>query len=313
MLTGRYQVPHLSPHEILELRNAGKGSGITTNQGLTPSDVMSVFQQCGINAEAINVSNSEHFESYLYSYMGLGLPIYLVCKLEQVGLHSTAILGYSMDKSRKGISRLLSVKSIGLKGSRIRSLVVHDSAIGPFTNLDIVEKKSGQPRHMKGMWQHANNKPVDITPEMIIVPLPQAVRLDYNSILLWVNRLSIIVDLFLKTDEKLEWDIQVVDSNAYKSSIRYSDQIDEKDKLEILVNQHPKFIWTVKLILKEVELIEFLADASNPKNTVPFYKVVKYNADFSSALNSLLRLEDSDPQLKSILTESLLSFLIKNT
>src|SRR5439155_19441982 len=111
------------------------------------------------------------------------------------------------------------------------------------------------------------------------------------------------------TAPALEWDAHLTRSNDYKKMMRTTEGI-RRDILEdLLLRQHPRFVWRAVMKLGETKIMELLFDGTGIPRTFSIISVIWYREDFALALKRILDAPQLQPTLIAILTERFLAFL----
>jgi hypothetical protein len=98
----------------------------------------------------------------------------------------------------------------------------------------------------------------------------------------------------------LDWDLFLTTTNEYKESLKGSGLA--KDLLQdLLLFQHPRFIWRALLCIAGTPTLELLVDATDMARSFPIYRALWHNATVRHVLSQLL----NEASLKDILTQFL--------
>ena len=155
-----------------------------------------------------------------------------------------------------------------------------------------------------GSWVKAGTTDfLTLYPKVVIVPVYHKIRVTFLDVQIWLIRLNNAVFQLLQspgTSLDLEWDISLQTTNGYKKILKRS--LIAKDRIEqLLLFQHPRFIWRVLLRVGGVSALELLVDATDMARSLPIYQAVWLNQAVYAPVFQLL----NEPALENTMIEYL--------
>jgi len=105
-----------------------------------------------------------------------------------------------------------------------------------------------------------------------------------------------------------EWDVHLTTTNDYKGAIK-SEWKDLAVLEQVLVKQHPRFIWRCVLRMGQGPALEFLADGTDMSRSLPIYYMIWHDLSFKKHLGAILQEPKLESILSRVLSPRLLSFL----
>ena len=146
-----------------------------------------------------------------------------------------------------------------LESSAIKSLIVHDDQVGPFSKMTFTDEY-GISLSTEWIDPTANGK-VDAFIDVLAVMNIPKIRIRFSSMLEIVRELNeLLFPLYRNADLYVSWDIKLVNVCTLKQEIRSlsEEEIDRKEKLDIVKGSYPRYIWTVDLSVREDDRYEGL-------------------------------------------------------
>jgi hypothetical protein len=83
----------------------------------------------------------------------------------------------------------------------------------------------------------------------------------------------------------VEWDIRLTTTNDYKTEMRKDescrDNTSEEDRRNLLLMEHPRFMWRATAHWRRVPFVELLLDATDIPRSTPVYRILWYQPDLT--------------------------------
>ena len=197
-----------------------------------------------------------------------------------------------------------------MRGRYIEKFYAHDDAMGPFSRLLIngpgVRPRDGAhvPVVFEGEHKDVTGKAIPLFPSAVILPVYNKIRLTFLELQMWLERLHLVVTTVWQDLTDLQWDIHLSTVNDYKSDLRLSVNRDATAKERILLQSHPRFLWKSTLFsATRGEVLVILADATDLKDSVPFYHMEVISLQHKHLLIAQLQAPHMESVLKQITTE----------
>jgi len=279
--TGKlFHHPIPSPVDITRMAGASISSiqRLFPSEGLTLEQIARAIREVGLEPYYVRIQSREELTFNVYSYLMNEIPLlmgmYLFedrkrgCLLpanERKRMpegHAVAVTGVSIgfpapDKP--------SYNSILLKSSRIDKLYAHDDQVGPFARMKFVTPpnatasgfdKDGYNRELalSTSWpsRFGSDGIVHALPSVLIVPLYHKIRIPVHIILEMTKAFEgilkrLVIHGVLPSLGIMEWDVKLTKVNSLKSEIHESTVLDRSDRLCILTDRMPRYIWRASL------------------------------------------------------------------
>lgn len=290
-----FQTPLPSPSEITKSvkTHFNDFSGrIFPNAGLTIEQICEAIDSIGLVSELYNddsIKNTTRLKSILYSYCKMGLPVLLAIKLENDGYHLITIVGYRVDPEKVLVRKS---DDMVMFSDKICKFYAHDDQVGPFSRLEFYDGTKSHQYQLKTSWinyeeQTRDNEYIKLlaSPESIVIPLHDQIRITYNDIYQKINVINRILKFFIEKNV-IEWDIHLSFSNRYKEELLENNEVSSRIRKKILLRCLPKYIWTARANVGGALFAEFIFDATNTTYS-SFCKFANfYNEDLRSEISS---------------------------
>jgi hypothetical protein len=264
------------------------------NKGLNSEQMAHAIRNVGLDPFLITAVNYDIIKATTYAYQRAKIPMVLGFMLSNfvkgidIGRHAVTITGYRMGVNRSGFVG----QDFYLKSSKIEKLYCHDDQVGPFARMEF----SRADNRLTTSWMDESKYIGNIVakPEIIIIPLYHKIRIPFEIILNIVYRIDGLFKL-IKTNvafnnglniNEIEWDIFLNSNNDFKSEIRLSGELNEADKLVVLTNGLPKYIWRAIGSIDD-EKIEFIFDATDIEQGEIFIRLVPYSQNLTLLMKTI--------------------------
>jgi hypothetical protein len=300
--------------------------------GLNVEQMCSAIKYVGLEQEVFQVKPGVPLISLIYSYLHMGLPVILGTKFPNGGLHAMTITGYSLKKERHLDQEKLSSdgdssksRSLKMKGLRIDEFYAHDDQLGPFSQLKITKisnKYLFERSKDLSKTKQAQKEIQKLEPTVVIIPVYHKIRINFIDITIQLKRFDEVLLNVLNNDnnsydlDPFEWDVFITTTNACKAEFKklFSEQANNSfsvQKLEnILVKQHPKYIWRATLSYENTRILDFLADATGTSRACPFYQMVWYDETLKNRFQAFIGENKERHETMNSLTSELRNFLL---
>jgi len=159
----------------------------------------------------------------------------------------------------------------------IDRIYVHDDQWGPFARVNLYNEAD-----LETPWTE-NDTVIPKRPTLvtnIVVPVYPKIRISYQDLEVIVVGLDRILTFFFDTQivADLVWDIKIDYSENYKHAIKNSG-LDNGEKVQILTESLPKYIWIASCYVGVYKLFCFTFDATNINNAMIGLNVVSFLPD----------------------------------
>lgn len=213
--------------------------------GLTFYQMKNYFNLVDLETEVIKIDNSSEnmndnfIQDAIKAYLKCGLPIIagikLVSERRASGYHAVVVSGYRYDKN-----------------GDLKELYVHDDQIGPYSRV-LSRKYNEKFSHWDNTWTNEYGYD-DIVVETLLIPLYPKIRLSF----------SYIYTEFLRTKNSIPTEFNaeffLTDVNSYKQFLALR-TFERKE--DILTKFFPKFLWIIRVNVKEKPIIDLIYDATS--------------------------------------------------
>lgn len=281
------------------------------NKGLTATQMAHAIRGVGLEPYLVGSSNLTLLRATAYAYLRARIPMILVFALEEVfgngapcafiGRHGVAITGYSLGDDQP---TLIENTKVNLKACRIDKLYVHDDQVGPFARMGFLPNG-----RLDTSWFVRQNRTVQASPQFLLIPLYNKIRIPYGSILDAMIDLGAVIDLLIAQVMTAgawvtEWDIYLITVNDYKSEVLNSTTLKSDAREEILSRNLPKYLWRATVLLDDKMELDFLFDATDIEQRGAFICTVEYQSNITSLLQFLAKSSQTipmGPMVKSVI------------
>ena len=280
------------------------------SHGLIVQQILTAIRAVRLEPEIVQVGPDVPLPSLLRAYLKFGLPVILGVDVEDIGMHAVALTGYSLDET-KAINRE-SKNAVPMRGLSISKFYAHDDQVGPFARMWVKEEsapKVGKSYvNFEGWTCPDSGSKKRLTPKVVVIPTYDKVRVTFLNVHKWVALLHQIADTAVFLSDDVEWDIHLVGNNEFKRDVK--NEFPAGFRSPILLSQHPRFIWRIRLAVKGKVVMDLLADATDLERSMPIYCVIKTNAALSNQFLDIL----CEPSLKDtiikLLTEPMYNLML---
>jgi hypothetical protein len=263
------------------------GSRLFPNKGLSILQISQAILNSGLVSEIkegdirshnypYRVTSIHYLKKILNAYSPIGIPIILVVRVPSGGdhgLHAITVSGFKTIAPQPVPSQ----KTIRYMSDNIDRIYVHDDQWGPFARVNLFNDAD-----LETPWTE-NDKATPKRPTLvtnIVVPVYPKIRISYQDLEVIVVGLDRILTFFFDTQilADLVWDIKIDYSENYKRTIKNSG-LDDAEKIEILTESLPKYIWIASCYVGVYKLFCFTFDATNINNAMIGLNVVSFLPD----------------------------------
>ncbi len=261
------------------------------NKGLTAEQMAHAIRNVGLEPFLINASNYDNVKATVYAYHKAKIPLVLGMNLIDcstkgivLGKHAVTITGYNLGSNLKKFNG----QDFLLTSSKIEKIYAHDDQIGPFARMELNRNDNC----FSTSWADDNGIIGNVKgqPEILIIPLYHKIRIPFEVILLMIYHLDDVIKTINNHINigvsNIEWDIFLSNNNDFKVEIFNSDILDEKQKIEILESNFPKYIWRAVAIWG-TEKIELIFDSTDIEQGDIFMRLISYSCDLSRLLKTI--------------------------
>lgn len=286
------------------------------SRGLIIEQMCAAISEHGLEPELISVYKGKTrqdlpIRSLLYGYLKMGLAPIVVMDLPDLGLHAVTLAGYSIQPDRlSGFAVGGRREAVPMIGARINAFFGHDDQVGPFAEHKVVvsTRKDLHPVALSGTWPDGSGGYMEMYPLQIIVPVYNKIRVSFTDVQKWLVRLN---DLFkiLLDEFNHEWDLYLVTTNDYKAELQSASYIDDSVRRDLIMRQHPRFLWRAILRAKGVPLFEMLFDATDIPESFTGYCIAWHFEPFREAIRDKCEDESLQDELRFLFTDKLYEFL----
>ena len=321
--TGKlFHHPILSPIEITKIATSDSffRNRFIPSEGLTIEQMAHAIREVGLESFPINANDQYVLQSTIYAYMKFGMPIALAIYMFDVsgpspqpfangGGHAVAVAGFRMDANRPAVP--VGITGFLSKMSKISKLYVHDDQVGPFARMELDGIKILDGARLRNSlttdWTNPQGlKAVRAIPDTLLIPLYHKIRIPFEVVHRIIIDFDAIVEVYrqqglVPVPQRMEWDIYLSSISTLKSDIWRSDLIDPRDKVHLLTENMPKYLWRAAAYHGEDLLFELVFDATDIEQGDFFITTVRYNQGTSTALRSVIAAAIATPWLQGIL------------
>lgn len=316
--TGRlFQHKILSPVEISEAACSSLPleSRFFPNPGLSSVQMAQAIRAIDLEPYLIKVADQELLKAAAYAYLKCKIPMlfgFLLLNTSDkkpipIGLHAVAITGFSLGESKAipyGRTGFLSI------ASQIDKVYSHDDQVGPFSrmilNYDTIKDDDGNTiKTILSSWGGGDSKlnKVRAIPTILFIPVYNKIRITFQTIQESITHFDRIIETLrlnkvLPFKERLVWDIYLTTVNEVKSGMLSSKKWRNKLRLQVLMQDMPRFIWRATAFCGGKYVIDFLFDATDLEQSPLLFKAVGYDEEFFETLIDLSKQSNLPEALK---------------
>jgi len=263
------------------------GSRLFPNKGLSILQISQAILNSGLVSEikegdirshsyAYRVASIRYLKKIINAYSPIGIPIILVVRVPSGGdhgLHAITVSGFKTLAPQP----IPPQKAISYMSDNIDRIYVHDDQWGPFARVNLYNEAD-----LETPWTE-NDTVIPKRPTLvtnIVVPVYPKIRISYQDLEVIVVGLDRILTFFFDTQivADLVWDIKIDYSENYKHAIKNSG-LDNGEKVQILTESLPKYIWIASCYVGVYKLFCFTFDATNINNAMIGLNVVSFLPD----------------------------------
>jgi len=224
------------------------------NPGLDIGQICKAIESVGLVSEVLFSKRflSEIFlaKRLVYAYSKAGLPVLLFMEMDDGNGHLITINGHSDISVERNKS-----KEISLYADDIEKFYAHDDQIGPFARIKFLESDK-----VETSWWDDNGNTMEGAIHSVIVPVYPKIRIKFQDVFDKVSLIDIILFRSNLFQEEIEWDIYLIESNAYKNDILEGESGIKK---RLIFKHYPRYIWVARAMVKKVVLFDFIYDSTD--------------------------------------------------
>ncbi len=258
-----------------------------------PRDPALIAKERGITNT--NIISPWKIKRYAYAYLKLEIPVLLgYIIVGQNGNHLVTLTGFRFEKiaEKKELPYIFPPEEntkIKCEADRIFRLFSHDDQLGPFSKIGFNHTEFKQ--YVSINWK-AKEKFNIAAPTLIIAPVLNTIRLDYNHIEEFATQFQLFLEKTVAIPsftERLIWDIYLINSNDYKEELINSN-LKSRIILRYIQKSFPKYIWIVRLkvipdnnfsdLANNYKLMDFIFDASESPKGITISQIFYFNEEF---------------------------------
>ncbi|HLL54938.1 MAG TPA: hypothetical protein VK447_15390 [Myxococcaceae bacterium] len=284
-------------------RTPSESRGIP-NTGLESSQIAAAIEEVGLAPYAIQATHLETFQETAYGYLKSGIPIILIAdlceakvsesgtvtRLYPVGRHAITLTGF-------GLGNRVPHEIFDEKSKRIDRVFAHDDQVGPFSRMDIVERRlplipgeaATRDWSLTSSWKPTREGATEVRfiPQHLIVPLYPKIRVRYEAVTKLAMRFGGYWGAF--GGSPLTWDIHLVLGSDLKKEIVTQGQLKAQQRRSILQKPLPRYVWRAKALTRADEpLFDFIFDATDIDQGKLLLTVLEYSPP-GSELHDVVR------------------------
>ncbi len=318
-----FEVTAPKPAQITLMNSTFRRGRSIPSTGLELEEVCSVIRDSGLEPEVFDLNDpegSKRWLSIIYAYLHAKIPVFLGVECIEngtgVAMHALAVSGFTTRKDEKPFFLKehvnQKVPELKLKGLRMTELYVHDDDLGPFSRLFVAAPRT---RFQKDVRLQASDPYVGRTkipssyyvPRTLVVPVYAKIRVSFIDVEGWVSSLDDLLRETVQFDGIAEWDIVLTSVHNLKRNYK-SRLTGEKEKLDRMLRQMPRFLWHVRLLVNESDLLEFTIDATDSAQGAEVYDCIFHNDELKAAMNVIIPLSLSQSENLPSIFRSLAKF-----
>ncbi|MDP2157450.1 MAG: hypothetical protein Q8K68_07065, partial [Nitrospirota bacterium] len=202
------------------------------------------------------------------------------------------------------------------KASRIDKIYVHDDQIGPFARMEsdgvpVCLEKGNPEFSLSTSWRGSSGVigSARAVPVAILVPLYHKMRITYDVIERIVINFDSSVETFRSNGlipqlgKRLEWDLFLSTINDLKEEILQSRDLDEAERIEVLTERMPRFVWRATAVIDKKPIVELVFDATDIEQGNFLIRAIRFDRPFFEILKSISNM----PSIATIINNSFVS------
>jgi hypothetical protein len=275
------------------------------SRGLLLEQLCNAIKRIGLEPEVVRVTRQTPIISLLCAYVRFGIPVIVGVEVQRKGRpavqHAVTVVGFcdSGKRIRRVEAKSLNKDDLPIMiGQRVEHLVVHDDQIGPFNPLEIKPGDDESPVLLQSNWDYdGSGSAVKLRPTVVLIPIYNKVRVKFLEFQKWVSAFTRVVK---RTGFRpaAEWDLRLIGNNEYKLYLKQVLTHQPDALKQLLINQHPRYIWRAVLTANSKPRLELLGDATEIGNSFPLYDAVWHDLRFKSAFrDKLSEVQRASPDL----------------
>ncbi len=302
------------------------------NNGLDMIEMSHAIRDVGLEPLMLRADRHDILKSNLYAYLKAKIPLLMTADLYDAavklplmhlqkpsyrGKHAVAATGYSL-----GLSAPTPYGKTGLllKASRIDKFYAHDDQVGPFARMQFteMEMRFGDGTVLKRDFLNTSwRDPITgvgsivARPENLLIPLYHKIRIPFDTI----SQVIVDIDQLLEQlrtggmaplSQRLEWDIYLTTVSEFKTDIRASSDLDDAERVGILVQPLPKFLWCAVGYTNGQRVIGLIFDATDIEQGSFFLRGIRYSIPLATVLQ---KIGQNAPQDSTVIPRQTLAIL----
>lgn len=331
--TGKlFQHPIPSPVEITKAATILAPLDTRTlpdTHGLTIEQMAHAIRSVSLEPFPVRVNSEYVLKSTLYAYLRGRVPLLMGVKLARkvrpsvvqltdavvthapIGGHAVAVTGYNL-----GLPTAAPYGDTGflLRAARIDKIYAHDDQVGPFARMAFDGERvwlhdQYSEYSLSTSWGSSNgDNEYRAVPDVVLVPLYHKIRIPFER----VHDTIVPFDAFIEDlrqsfdqqdasllPQRVEWDIYLTTINDLKQSLRLSDALASEYRLQVLLENMPRFLWRATARAGEQIVLDLLFDTTDIEQGSFFMRAIEYHQELSVAL----RIVSREPSLMHWLRE----------
>jgi hypothetical protein len=285
------------------------------SRGLRLEQICHALRTFDLEAEVVHISEKVPLISLMRAYLCMGIPVLMLLVAGNLG-HVVAVTGYRMQDNMVRTEEVPG-GCIPMLGLCIDRFFAHDDAMGPFSKLLIMGPGTRPNDNVKvPVVFESNHKtapqgpPLPLYPVAVILPVYNKIRLTFLELQEWLERLHFVISSVWPDLDGMMWEIELTMVNTYKTQQRNLGMRSQRVLEPLLLKPQPRFIW--RSLLRSADktaVLEILADATEVKDSVPFYDLEVFSAAHRDILVTELKDKNNEKILIDVTTEPFFDFL----
>ena len=248
-ITDVFGIPKLSPAEVTETSAILPFTGRTFPQtGLYPEQMIDCIRSLNLDVEILDLENRDNdnfLTTAIKAFIAMDVPLIILLKMtmenESPGFHAAVVTGYQCDKDEN-----------------VTELYIHDDQIGPYSRV-----KPDPTTNSFNKWSNEwSDEGYEVIPLMALIPVYHKIRQDFAQMYAHLESMKELLY------ERLGAEAEETNLNIrlYLQSVQtYKSYISRKiidNKIEILFNHLPRYLWVLRYSLNEVILFDEIYDGT---------------------------------------------------
>lgn len=257
----------LSPYKISEIVKKQHVEGSFSHivgKGLNVAQISSVITERALESLPIRPVTFSYAKAVIKAYLSMNIPIILGIdlvkktdnpeKVFSLGKHAVTVIGFEGQKKicpfrTSQVSKEDDI-DIFLESSAIDSLIVHDDQIGPYSKMRFSSEYGFS---LTTEWKDRSDMGafdafIDV---LAIMNIPK-VRIRFSTILEQTKELNkLLYNAYKNEGYFISWEIQLNNVCTLKRDVLSNQCIDDVDKIKIVTESLPRYIWTVDLFIRK--------------------------------------------------------------